>query len=83
MAYKPVKKMRGEHCINVFISYEMKDRIGELARQYDRTLADIVRILMRVGIPIMEGLSQAEKEIMREYVQLFRRVRKIRKLKDV
>ncbi|MBD3382866.1 MAG: hypothetical protein GF404_11810 [candidate division Zixibacteria bacterium] len=83
MTYKPVRKVRGEHCINVFLSYEMKSRLDQLTERYDRTLADIVRMLIKTGIPIMEGLSQAEEEMMREYIQMFRRMRKIRKLKDL
>ena len=46
-------------------------------------MADIVRMLMRIGIPIMEGLSQAEEEMMKDYIQLFRKMRKVRELKDL
>jgi predicted DNA-binding protein len=83
MCMEPIKKLRGEHCLNIFISYELKKRVTELAGKYDRTMADIVRMLMRIGIPIMEGLSKAEEEMMRDYIQLFRNMRKMRKLKDI
>lgn len=83
MGYKPVRKIRGEHSISIYLSYEIKSRLDQLTERYDRTLADIVRILIKTGIPIMEGLSQAEEEMMREYIQLCRRMRKIRKLKDL
>ena len=82
MKVQPIKKLRGEHCINIFISYELKQRINELAGKYDRTMADIVRMLMRIGIPILEGLTQAEEEMMKDYIQLFRKMRKVRELKD-
>ena len=82
MKQQPIKKLRGEHCLNIFISYELKQRINELAEKYDRTMADIVRMLMRIGIPIMEGLSRAEEEMMKDYIQLFRKMRKVRELKD-
>lgn len=82
MKSQPIKKLRGEHCLNIFISYELKKRINELAGKYDRTMADIVRMLMRIGIPIMEGLSKAEEEMMKDYIQLFRKMRKVREVKD-
>lgn len=83
MSSEPIKKLRGEHCLNIFISYELKKRINELAEKYDRTVADIVRMLMRIGIPIMEALSKAEEEMMKDYIQLFRKMRKVREVKDI
>ncbi len=83
MSAEPVKRLRGEHCLNIFISYELKKRITDLAQRYDRTMADIVRMLMRVGIPIMEGLSKAEEEMMKDYIQLFRKMRKVKEVKDM
>jgi len=77
-----LKKLRGEHCLNIFVSYELKQRLGELARKYDRTTADMVRAVLKVGIPMMEGISQAEETMMKEYVELFRRLRQVRQLKD-
>jgi len=78
----PIKKLRGEHCLNVFVSYELKSSLNELAKKYDRTTADIVRAILKIGIPVMEGISQAEGIMVREYVELFRRMRQIRRLKD-
>lgn len=81
---RPVKsKLRGEHCLNVFVSYELKQKIKELAKKYDRTTADMVRAVLKIGIPMMEGLSEAEEIMVREYVQLFRRLRQVKALKDV
>jgi predicted DNA-binding protein len=77
------RKVRGEHCLNVFVSYELKNRIKELARRYDRTVADMVRALLRIGIPMMEGLSEAEGIMVREYIQLFRRLRQVKALKEI
>ena len=50
-----LKKLRGEHCLNVFISFELKSRLNELAQKYDRTTADIVRAVLKIGIPMMEA----------------------------
>lgn len=77
-----LKKLRGDHCLNIFVSYELKKRIVELAERYDRTMADMVRALIKVGLPVMEGISKAEEEMLNEYVLLFRKLRKMRELKD-
>ncbi|MBD3401725.1 hypothetical protein GF420_02430 [candidate division GN15 bacterium] len=78
-----IAKVRGDHCLNVFVSYELKDRLKSLAKKYDRTTADMVRAVLRVGIPMMEGLSEAEQIMVREYVELFRRLRKVKTLKEI
>lgn len=78
---KSVKKVRGEHCINIFISYQLKERIQKLAQKYDRTMADIVRTLLRVGIPVMEGITEAEERLLNDYIKVIRRLRKIKEMK--
>ncbi|HSG99133.1 MAG TPA: hypothetical protein VLB27_03730 [candidate division Zixibacteria bacterium] len=80
---KELRRLRGEHCLNVFVSYELKERLQRLAATYDRTVADMVRALLKVGIPVMEGISEAERLMMREYVELFRRARKIKEIKEI
>lgn len=77
---QPITKLRGEHCINIFISYELKERISNLAQRYDRTMADIIRSLIKLGIPIMEGLSEAEERMLNDYISVIRRMRKIKKM---
>jgi hypothetical protein len=32
---EPITKLRGEHCLNVFVSYQLKQRIIKLAEKYD------------------------------------------------
>jgi predicted DNA-binding protein len=76
-------KVRGDHCLNVFVSHELKTSLKELARKYDRTTADIVRAVLRIGIPMMEGLSKAEEIMVKEYVQLFRKLRQVKALKEI
>lgn len=80
---KELRRLRGEHCLNVFVSYELKSRLQELADNYDRTVADMVRALLKVGIPVMEGISDAERLMIREYVELFRKARKVKEIKEV
>ena len=80
---KEGSKARGEHCLSVFVSYELKQQLKSLAKKYDRTTADMVRAVLRIGIPMMEGLSQAEEVMVREYVDLFRKLRRVKCLKDI
>jgi predicted DNA-binding protein len=77
------RKLRGEHCLNIFVSYELKKQLKDLAEKYDRTTADIVRAVLKIGIPMMEGLSRAEEIMVREYVELFRKLRQVKALKEI
>jgi predicted DNA-binding protein len=83
MKSKSLRKVRGEHCLNIFVSYELKNRLKVLSERYDRTVADMVRSLLKIGIPIMEGISKAEERMMKEYIQLFRKFRQIKNLKEI
>ena len=77
-----IKKLRGDHCLNVFVSYELKSRIIKLAHTYDRTAADITRAILKIGIPMMEGISEAEEVMLKEYIELFRKMRRVGDLKE-
>lgn len=76
-------KMKGDHVLSVAVSHEMKERLKTLAAKYDRTTADMIRAVLKIGIPMMEGLSEAEGIMVREYVQLFRRLRQVKSLKEI
>jgi predicted DNA-binding protein len=79
---KKIRTCKGEHCINIFISYELKEKINQLAKRYDRTMADVVRTLIKIGIPILESLTEAEEKMLVDYIQVLRRWRKVRELKS-
>jgi predicted DNA-binding protein len=76
-----ITKLRGEHCLNLFVSYQLKERIMKLAEKYDRTMADMVRSLIRVGIPVMEGLTEAEEKMLKDSISLARKLRKVRQMR--
>ena len=78
---EPITKLRGEHCLNIFVSYQLKERIMKLAEKYDRTIADMVRTLIKVGIPVMEGLTEAEERMLRDSISQVRKLRKVRQMK--
>ncbi|SYZ72718.1 hypothetical protein TRIP_C20833 [Candidatus Zixiibacteriota bacterium] len=83
MDQEPARKIRGEHVINLRLSYEFKERIRRLADRYDRTTSDMMRTLLKIGIPVMEGISEAEEEMVKEYVALIRRFRKMKNIKEL
>ena len=72
-----------KHCLSIFVSYELKSKLKALADKYDRTTADMVRAVLRIGIPMMEGLSEAEAIMVKEYIALFRKLRQVKSLKDI
>ena len=65
-----IKKIRGEHGLNFFISYQLKKRLVSLAQKYDTSLADMVRSLLKIGIPVLEGYKQAQEEAEKEIEKL-------------
>jgi predicted DNA-binding protein len=67
--------------MNIFVSYQLKQRIMKLAEKYDRTMADMVRTLIKVGIPVMEGLTEAEERMLRDSIDWARKARKVRQMK--
>jgi predicted DNA-binding protein len=77
------EKLRGGHCLNIFVSFELKERLKTLAKKYDRTTSDMIRAVLKIGIPMMEGLSEAEEIMVKEYVQLFRKLRQVKSLKEI
>jgi len=77
------RRVRGDHCLNVFVSFELKEKLKGLASKYDRTTSDMVRAVLRIGIPMMEGLSEAEEIMVREYIALFRKLRRVKSLKEI
>ncbi len=76
-------KKRSHHTLAIHVPFEIKEQLKQLARKYDRTTADMVRAVIKIGIPMMQGLSQAEEIMVTEYIKLFRRLRQVRSLKDI
>ncbi len=76
-----ITKLRGKHCLHIFVSYQFKQKIMKLAEKYDRTMVDMVRTLIKIGIPVMEGLTEAEERMLRDSISLARKFRKVRQMK--
>lgn len=66
-------KARNDRALNVFISWELKRRLQDLAQACDRTVADVVRAVLKIGIPILDGVTKTEKVIIEDQIEYFRR----------
>jgi hypothetical protein len=80
---KTIRKSKGDHCLNLYVSWELKEHIRGLAKRFDRPIADIARSVLKVGIPLFEGLTEAEETVIRENVRMLRRLRKVKSLKEI
>lgn len=76
------KKVRGEHCLNVYVSYELKERLSTLSEKYGLSLADITRQALKAGIPVFESLAASQEKLINGYVQLLRENRIMGELKE-
>ena len=59
--------------LNIHVSWELKQALEELAQRHDRTLATVVRSLLRLGIPVLHGIWEAERKMLDDPSGLFRR----------
>ncbi len=75
------EKIRGDHCLNVHVSYELKTQLVDIAEKYGLSLADIVRQVIKAGIPVFESLTASQEELIAGFVQLLRKSRNMGELK--
>lgn len=75
------EKLRGEHSLNVHVSYELKCRLAALSEKYGLALADVARQVLKAGLPVFEALSASQEELLSGMVQLLRKNRMMGELK--
>ncbi len=63
------------HALNLFISYEEKKALQDIAELCDTTVAAVVRLTLKLGLPILRGLQNSQKVLLSEQVELVRRLR--------
>jgi predicted DNA-binding protein len=78
---EPINKIHRDHNLNIFISYQLKERIMQLAEKYDRTMADTVRTLLKVAIPVMEGLTEADENILKHTISSIQKMKKAQQMR--
>jgi predicted DNA-binding protein len=74
-------KTREGHYLSVQVSYETKCRIVALAEKFELSAADIVRQVLKAGLPVLESLSLAQEQLLAGYVELLRKSRGMVELK--
>lgn len=62
-----------DRSLNLQVSWELKQALEELAQRHDRTLATVVRSLLRLGIPVLNGIWEAERKMLDDPSGLFHR----------
>lgn len=67
------EKIKHDRPLNIFVSYELKQALEELAERHDRTLTSVVRTLLTMAIPVVNAVWEAEETLLQESVSLFRR----------
>ncbi len=56
-----VPNLRGEHALKLFISTELKSHLETLSKRLERPVADVCRMLMWMGLPMLEGLDESRR----------------------
>lgn len=69
------ERHKKNHALNLFISYEEKKSLQEMAELCDTTLAAVVRLVLKLGIPILKGIQQSQEVLLSEQVDFVRRLR--------
>ncbi|MFH2054735.1 MAG: hypothetical protein ABIJ61_02140 [bacterium] len=62
-----------QHALNLFICWELKEVLQETAQRFDRTVADIVRLALRLSLPILKGACESRQQLSEEIALLFER----------
>ena len=79
----PAARKNGEgHYLNVQIAYETKCRIIALSEKFGLSATDIVRQVLKAGLPVFETLSAAQEQLLSGYIELLRKSRGMNGLKD-
>ena len=61
------------HHIQIRANYKTKERISNLAREHNRSTAEIVRTSLDLGLRLLEKLLEAQSEMVSEYIRLLKR----------
>lgn len=69
----PDEAKLNRHALNLFISWELKEVLQETAQEFERTVADIVRISLRLSLPILRGACESRRLVGNEVAALFER----------
>jgi hypothetical protein len=63
-------RLKNDHALNIFISWELKKALLETANRFDRSVAAVVRLGLRLSLPILQGLCETEERLKSESAAL-------------
>jgi hypothetical protein len=61
-----------DRVLNVFIDVELKDALKREAQANDCTVAQVVRLLLRMALPLLEGVTRSRRIMLSEQLTHFR-----------
>jgi len=76
------KDARGKHNINLFVSGDLKNRIKKVADRHHRTVSDLTRQVIVIGLRLFEAFSDAEAEAFEELLRVTKSRQRLRLLRD-
>ncbi len=56
--------LKGDHVINLRLSWELKSRIHRVAENEHRSVSEVCRVLLLTALPIFEGIEQARERAL-------------------
>jgi hypothetical protein len=65
-----MQKEKHEHIVNLYVSYDIKSALEQLACRRNQSLASVIRRVFRIGIPILHRLWDTEDQLLQEQSEL-------------
>jgi hypothetical protein len=62
--------------LNLFVSLEQKQALEELAMRHERSLADVVRSILRLGTPILQRIWETEISVAADKTSALRKLKR-------
>lgn len=66
------RMQKNNQALNVFISYDLKKALLERAEKSSCSIAEVVRLLLQIGLPILDGICESRQLLITEQVEFFR-----------
>ena len=67
---------RQESSLNVFVSSSTKRSLVDLSREFDRPVAEVVRTILKFGLPVLRGIWEGERSVFADLARRSRRAKR-------
>jgi len=71
-----MEKQKRDHIVNLYVNYDLKSALEQLAQRRDQTLSSVIRRVLRIGVPILQRLWDTEDQLLREQSELLHEVKR-------